>query len=376
MTDSGIDIRLATTAEEREAIFGLRYRIYCEEMGIFHAEADHETRTLRDEDDANARLLYAMVDGTIAGTIRLNLGCDGPLPDEYRRAYEIDRFTGRVPMNRIGVVSRLMVVPEHRGSMLAFFFITHASQIHLDEGLELAFVACQPHLLSLYQSLGARPYTQTYNNIDGDLLVPLVWVTRDREYFERIQCPGLPYVTFPDGPNPVPALVEPLIAGASPVRTVESIADAREWSEIYGALAGHHEGRVTLLDGLDEAETQALVRSSQVIECRRGDTIVRTGHFGRTVYVVLDGTVEVRDGARHIATMTTGDVFGEVSFLLSTRRISDVVAASDRVRVLSVSEKTLHRLIESESRLAAKVLLNLARAVCLKLVERSAIQAR
>jgi CRP-like cAMP-binding protein len=74
--------------------------------------------------------------------------------------------------------------------------------------------------------------------------------------------------------------------------------------------------------------------------------------------------------------MATGDVFGEVSFLLSARRISDVIAASDRVRVLSVSEKTLRRLVDSESRLAAKVLWNLARAVCLKLVERSALQAR
>ncbi len=65
-----------------------------------------------------------------------------------------------------------------------------------------------------------------------------------------------------------------------------------------------------------------------------------------------------------------------VSFLLATRRISDVVALSDRVRVLSVSEKTLRKLIESESRLAAMVMFNLARAVCLKLVERSALQAR
>jgi CRP-like cAMP-binding protein len=73
-----------------------------------------------------------------------------------------------------------------------------------------------------------------------------------------------------------------------------------------------------------------------------------------------------------VAVATEGEVVGEVAFLLSTPRISDVRALEGGARVLALSESALRALIDSSSRAAALLLLNLSRGLALKLVQRAA----
>ncbi len=134
-------------------------------------------------------------------------------------------------------------------------------------------------------------------------------------------------------------------------------------------LLGH--SRPAVFTGLSELELRAVLSSSHVIECAPGDYLIRKGQMARTVFVVLSGTLEVRDGARVVAQTTEGEVLGEVAFLLSTPRISDVCATGTGARVLCLSEKSLRGLIDSDSRAAALLLLNLSRALALKLVQRA-----
>jgi CRP/FNR family transcriptional regulator, cyclic AMP receptor protein len=72
-----------------------------------------------------------------------------------------------------------------------------------------------------------------------------------------------------------------------------------------------------------------------------------------------------------------GDVFGEMAFLLELPRQSDVYAATPSVRILSLSDGTLHKLMAEEPILAAKLLLNISRMLCGRLIKANAdIQAR
>ncbi len=114
-----------------------------------------------------------------------------------------------------------------------------------------------------------------------------------------------------------------------------------------------------------------MLASSHVIQCAPGDYLIRRGQVARTVFVVLSGSLEVRDGERVVATTTEGEVLGEVAFLLSSSRISDVCATGTGARVLCLSEKSLRGLIDSSSRAAAMLLLNLSRALAHKLVQRA-----
>ena len=75
----GVEIREATTPAEREEVFGLRYQVYVEELGVYGDVADHGARTFRDADDTEAaRLVYATLDGRTVATALAHLGLRRP----------------------------------------------------------------------------------------------------------------------------------------------------------------------------------------------------------------------------------------------------------------------------------------------------------
>ncbi len=371
----GLEIREATTAAERDAVFQLRYEVYVEELGFYRDVADHEGRRLRDADDTDAaRLLYATQDGRLVATARAHLGRDGPLPDELRRIYEIDRFSDLVPVERMSTLTRFMVTADQRGSMLPLAMLVRLMELHVREGVELSFCDTEPHLVGLYSRLGMRQCGRPFNDSAGRLMMPMIGLV-DGKYLEEIGAPLLAFVQVPHCSDALRAAIEARVSERRTVRDVDAMDDAEEWTALYATLTSPTASRTSLLEGLDQDETKALLAHAHVVECRRDEAIIRTDHAARTVFVVLEGTVEVRDGGRVVATMGERAVFGEVAFLLGGRRMSDVYAASDRVRVLTLSDGTLRELIRSQSQLAAKLLLNLSRALAAKLLDRHALAA-
>jgi CRP-like cAMP-binding protein len=69
-----------------------------------------------------------------------------------------------------------------------------------------------------------------------------------------------------------------------------------------------------------------------------------------------------------IAILGEGEMFGEMAYLLGIERSTDVYAMSDVVRIVSLREQDINKLIHSESALASKLLYNISRLLCLRLV--------
>jgi len=78
-----------------------------------------------------------------------------------------------------------------------------------------------------------------------------------------------------------------------------------------------------------------------------------------------------RDGDTIVNVLTAGDVFGEMAFLLEQPRSFDVDAATAGTRVLSLSDGAMRKMISEDSALAAKVLLNVSKLLCVKLLRAS-----
>ena len=85
--------------------------------------------------------------------------------------------------------------------------------------------------------------------------------------------------------------------------------------------------------------------------------------------MVLDGTLEVLDDNRVVGVLSTGDAFGEMAFLLERPRAFDVDAATEQTRILSLSEGALRKMIVEDPTVAAKLLLNLSRMLCVRLIK-------
>ena len=74
-------------------------------------------------------------------------------------------------------------------------------------------------------------------------------------------------------------------------------------------------------------------------------------------------------GSKVVGVIRSGEVFGEMAFLLERPRTHDVYAASDSVRVLSLSEGTIRKMVSGDPAVAAKLLFNISRMLCVRIVK-------
>lgn len=368
-----VTIQFATTPEEREAVFRLRYRVYAQEMGVYRTSADHEHKLLQDGFDATGRLLSASVDGVVVASLRMHTGADGPLPEPYTIVYDLERFAGQAPASEMGIVTRYVVDPEHRGSAASFRLMVACCDLLLQQRVHLVFLACAPHLINLYLAMGFRTYTRNFNDPDVGVVVPMVLFGSDIDYLKRIKSPLWTRLSRHADATAV-AGSGSLTPSFNSTVTSEHAQPGEFWAQVHALLTEQSQGRRHIFDGLTGEQTQVLLDKGHLIECSRGELILKKGSRSSGMFIIMSGVVEARDDdGRILSTMGHGEVFGEMAFLLESPRAANVCAASDRVQILSTDERTLRQIVEAAPATAAKFLLNLSRALCLRLI---GLQAR
>jgi Cyclic nucleotide-binding domain len=364
-------IHQAESEAEKQAVYRFRYDVYVEEMGRYGAAADHASRRLVEPEDATARIFYAAErDGTVVATSRFSWGGDAPFSERLIEHYQLAPFLAEMAPERIAVGERGMVVPRLRGSEL-FRQLGQFSRHFISENrIELIFGACEPHLLSLYVGQGCRTFSKkNVNSKEAGFLIPIVTVVEDVEYLRRIGSPSAATAKDWGADARIPDCVDRLITKGGNVISQRLTASGAFWGEIHGALERLGQARVAPFDGLSQEQAQRSLAKSNIIECAAGDRVLKKGGVARNMFVVLDGTLEVRDGDTLVRILSAGDVFGEMAFLLEQPRAADVYAATD-ARILSLSEGTLRQLIESDPDVAAHLLLNVSKMLCRRILER------
>ena len=363
-------ILIAETEEERRAVYRLRYDVYVEEMGRYQSVADHAQRMLYEDCDAQSRISYAVVDGEVVATARLTWGGDGPLPQRMIDQYGLAPFLADLPAAAIAVGERAMVRPHLRGTDLLLKLMGTGMKFANDNRIQLVFGDCEPHLLNLYLGLGQRTYSKTnVNSAEAGYLIPLVLVLEDMVHLRQLNSPLLEYVRDFGDDARVPDCIQRVLAEGSAVVSRMHQTSASYWSEVNGALSELGANRISALDGFSEDEAARCLEKSTIIECQNGDRVLKQGGVARNLFVVLDGTLEVRDGDTVRGVLEAGDVFGEMAFLLERPRSRDVYAVSDGVRILSLSEAKLREMIKSDPAIAAQLLLNISKMLCLRILK-------
>jgi predicted GNAT family N-acyltransferase len=331
--DLGQGVRVARDAGELAQVYRLRYEVYVEEMNTFRAVADHRSRQLRDPGDVGSRLLTASVDGQVVGTLRLTFGGDGPFSAEIQDTYRLRCFDGVAQRRHVVVFSRLIVARAHRGGPVPGRLIAAGTRMAYDEDVELAFCDCSPHLLRFYHTLGFRSYRSPYVDPHLAVQIPLVMITNDVDYLRGVGSPVPDWRPVRPWPTEIARRAAGLLSRLPPVATGEA-ARARLTEPVPDLLAR-----------LSDAELTMLLAGSHVLDLAPGDCLILRGQVLRTMYVVLAGAVEVRDGTGWTRTVGRGEVVGEIAFLLDRPRTRDVYAGPDGATVLSLHEPTMRRLL-------------------------------
>lgn len=108
--------------------------------------------------------------------------------------------------------------------------------------------------------------------------------------------------------------------------------------------------RVELLRSLDEEEIRKLSESVHVRVFGPGETVVRQGDEGESLFLVRQGTLEVRIDGTVVGKLGKGDLFGEMSLLTGEKRTATVSAAGE-VRLVEIRKEDIEPVLRADSRL-------------------------
>lgn len=106
-----------------------------------------------------------------------------------------------------------------------------------------------------------------------------------------------------------------------------------------------------------------------------GETIIARGDAGRSLFLVLEGTLEVRmpggwvRGSRRTSVAGPGSVLGEVAFFDGQPRSADVIAVT-AAHIAELTPENLLELAQQRPRLATAALLDLGRILAQRLRRR------
>ncbi|HVU36699.1 MAG TPA: cyclic nucleotide-binding domain-containing protein, partial [Opitutales bacterium] len=119
-----------------------------------------------------------------------------------------------------------------------------------------------------------------------------------------------------------------------------------------------------VFEGFTNWQARKLIAASKIVEREAGAVLIHDGESGDTMYVVLEGELEVtkQAGPQRISInrLGPGQVIGEVALMAKVQRTADVTALTP-VKLLSLDWKSLVELQRLSPYLAARLNLNLAK---------------
>jgi CRP/FNR family transcriptional regulator, cyclic AMP receptor protein len=93
---------------------------------------------------------------------------------------------------------------------------------------------------------------------------------------------------------------------------------------------------VAILGALSQTQLKTLAKWAKVLAFPEGETVVKRGDKGDGLYLILEGSAEVRRGTRALAKLGSGQFFGEMSLFDNEPRSADVVTLKpSKLAVLS-----------------------------------------
>ncbi len=367
-------VYLATTQEERDAIYRFRYTIYYEELGREIGGVDHERKMVVDDDDEKPTSyhLYIGSKDNIIGTVRVQVWEPGQVPKADYEISSMDMFPG-IDKLVCGEMGRFMIKRTSRGKLTLPAMARGVYEFLVTEKkLDLAFLYCRPGLVNHYRRLGARPYGGRMIDLPEGLEIPLVMVASDYKYFKAMKSPLAPFVKdfFGSSSKKRPPLDTSAFSHLFDDDALPVVTDTdKVWEEVQNNLMDSEENLPSFLENLPDKVIRKLSEQGYIMDTPAGMMVTREGHSEREMYVILEGVYDIMIGEKCVRTLGRGDVMGEIAFFHKAgTRTASVVARRDG-RIVTLRRKFLDELRQSDPKAAHDLLFNLARILAERLAD-------
>lgn len=361
-----MEIRIATTPEEKEEIYHLRYQAYVEELGWRPEDVDDENKRLHDPEDETETVYYVMDGEKMVATCRQHFGA-GRLDAKTRAKYSLDKFA-EFPDEEFGFTYRLVVLPEYRGTTVLIRLLLRVYEDVWKKGLRFSFCYCRPRLINVYERLGFIRYKDNFLVEEQGYMAPMLLVVDDAKHLSNVRSPFLRTCRqFKPGTENAAwfSSTFPGMRECIEMQFLEPEEFLKQWAEALEAPT------TTLLQGLTPEQIQRLVSEGAVMSAKAGDTLVREGEAGHEMFLMLNGMarfiIETPDGSKaFLGTASTGEVFGEISLVARTPRTATVQAITD-LEMLVVTQDFIRRAMKAYPDIAIQMLFNLTVLLGLRL---------
>lgn len=331
----------------------LRYRIYCEEKHLFRDSADHIDGRLRDGMDRFAHVWIAYEGDQAVGTIRLLWGAECDFDGSTEENFSLQPFVDVVGPARVAIYGRFMILPSHRATVVSALLLKAVSDFTIGQNIDVGFCDCEPHLVAFYEALGFRPYRSVYNDPEFGVKVPLVLIASDRQHLDRVESLFREFIPDSFRSEPEPELLDLL------PRQNTSFTQSEAATAILRSFIQVDTDRSLVLRGITDAQLSDLCAKATTVKFTDGDVIIHQGHVSRTMWLILEGVLEVVVDGEVVGIRSAGDVVGELALLLDSDRSASVRGAGDG-RAVGFSDRTISRLMEESPVLAAQFFFNLS----------------
>jgi small-conductance mechanosensitive channel/CRP-like cAMP-binding protein len=187
---------------------------------------------------------------------------------------------------------------------------------------------------------------------DSAVIYEIKYHTRDYSERDRIDADIRKAVWY--------ALHRNKIAFATPIRayqvyTAPDVQHAISADDVRARLS-----EVDVLSPLSEEARATIAAATRIHFYSKGETILRHGTAGDSMFVVHAGTASVRlpddspEGWHEVAQLGSGTVFGEMALLTGETRTADVIALTD-VTALEIGKDSLQSILHGHPELASAI---------------------
>lgn len=125
---------------------------------------------------------------------------------------------------------------------------------------------------------------------------------------------------------------------------------------------------IALFMDLADTELVRLFAKFTAVERRPGEVVIREGDNTDSMFVIVEGDVQISRGGKVVATLSRGAHFGEMG-LLNQRPRSATVTVTSPTQVLVLERGPFNEVLREDTGLAAKLLYKLAQILSLRLDE-------
>lgn len=354
--------RHVTDPDGLHAVAQLRYAVFVSEKGYAPPAADHDQQTLADPLDAHSAVFAAFEGSRAVATVRYTEMRNVPADHAWRTFYAFDRFHPWEDQ-QFSVTSRLVVMPELRGSLVAAQLFRMVYEYGDRAGTAFNFCNCVPSLVHMFELIGYRRYASGQIDPDGVFRLPMVFVAGDLAHLEKLRSPLLPLARNSQKDPDYARWFREALPNCSEPSSVRLLGADEFYRRLSSAIHGHE---CPLFEGMDDVAIKSVFASAIVLPVADGDAVMRRGDSSTDLFVVLNGAVEVRhaSGSQNVVGIFgKGDFFGEGAFLSSRPRSAECRALGN-TQLLALTAESFAKLALTDAKVALMFMKNMAASLC------------